>query len=321
MPDARFDYVHLDIVGPMSPSRGYRYCLTLIDRFSRWLEAVPIVDITSRTIIKAFFELGTKRIRATAYHPESNGLIERWHQTLKSALMCQATNEWADTLPVVLLKLRTSFKEDISASSAEMLFGKTLRLPREFFLEDELPNDPRFFVEPLCEMLRKIRPVPTAHHPNTNAKPFLLDIYSCKHVFLIEDTTRRPLDPPYSGLHRVVQRIIDHVFKINVDGRDITVSINRLKPAMSTPTSTATSQPPVSMTPASQPPYAASQPSISSSQQTTNPVRPSSTFLSVILPSLRVYEVPATHSVQCPVKRSILCNASISSHINGSFII
>lgn len=261
MPDARFDHVHLDIVGPMPPSRGYRYCLTLIDRFSRWLEAVPIKDITAETIVRAFFDtwiarygspacittdrgsqfegqifsaltdmLGTKRIRTTAYHPESNGLIERWHRSLKSAIMCQERNEWVDALPAVLLGLRTSYKEDINASTAEILFGKTLRLPGEFFIEEKPPRDPRMFVEPLRELLRSIRPVPTAHH--NNRKPFLFrDLYNCTHVFVRVDSTRRPLDPPYTGPHRVVQRISDQVFKVNIDGKDATISVNRLKPA------------------------------------------------------------------------------------------
>lgn len=35
-PESRFKHVHMDIVGPLPLDNGYRYCLTLIDRFSRW---------------------------------------------------------------------------------------------------------------------------------------------------------------------------------------------------------------------------------------------------------------------------------------------
>ena len=55
-PDARFSHVHLDVVGPLPPSNGHSYLLTCVDRFTRWPEAIPIVDVTAETICRVFME-------------------------------------------------------------------------------------------------------------------------------------------------------------------------------------------------------------------------------------------------------------------------
>ncbi|XP_050339727.1 uncharacterized protein LOC126766071 [Bactrocera neohumeralis] len=142
--------------------------------------------------------LGIHRIRTTPYHPQSNGLVERWHRTLKAALMCNNETPWSDMLPSVLLGLRTAYKPDLKASSAEMLFGTTLRIPGDFFDTASTPGDPQTFVRKYRQIIQAIRPTPTDHH--TKHKLFLLkNLDTCTHVFKRVDSIKKPLQQPYTG--------------------------------------------------------------------------------------------------------------------------
>ena len=54
-PTERFDHVHIDIVGPLPYSNGFKYLLTCVDHFSRWPEAIPLVDNKAKAVADAFF--------------------------------------------------------------------------------------------------------------------------------------------------------------------------------------------------------------------------------------------------------------------------
>ena len=78
--------------------------------------------------------------------------------------MCHGETQWTDTLSVVLLGLRTCLKEDLGVSVAKLVYGTTLKVPDEFFSSEEMPSDPRIFVEDFRVIMQKLRPRPTSHH-------------------------------------------------------------------------------------------------------------------------------------------------------------
>ncbi|KAA3670894.1 uncharacterized protein DEA37_0006525 [Paragonimus westermani] len=200
-PDARFSHIHVDLVGLLPSSNGKTFMFTCVDRFTRWPVVVPLSDISSATVARAFLELwianfgvpligtanrgsqfqsalfrslthplGCEHIRTTAYHPASNGIVERFHRQLKTSLMAQSTQSWTERLPLTLLSIRSVLKEDIQCSTAELVYGTSLRLP-----------------------------------------------------------VRRSLRPPFDGPFKVISRT-DKVFTIERCGKQVTVSVDRLKP-------------------------------------------------------------------------------------------
>ena len=167
--------------------------------------------------------------RMTAFHPAGNGLVERMHRSLKAAIMCQAQERWPDSLPLVLLGMRTAFKEDLQASVAELVYGETLRIPGELLTASPTAGDPSKVITQLRRHFEQLRPVPAARH----ASPAVFihkDLADSTHVFLRQDTLRRPLDPPYSGPHKVLART-KKTLRIVINGQHVTVSTGRVKPA------------------------------------------------------------------------------------------
>ncbi|GBM90896.1 hypothetical protein AVEN_46385-1 [Araneus ventricosus] len=76
--------------------------------------------------------------------------------------MAHLPENWLDSLPSVLLGIRSSFQPYLATSSAELVYGTTLKLPGEFF--SNTPVTTLSFLQMLRHHVRSSRPVPTKHH-------------------------------------------------------------------------------------------------------------------------------------------------------------
>ena len=116
-----------------------------------------------------FIGLGCKRIRTTLYHPISNDHIERFQCQLKSSLKSYPDfTNWMDILPMVLLGIRTTLKDDLRCTIAELVYGITLRLPGEFFDTSCANNavpDPSCYATKLKTAMQQLKAVPQLRNP------------------------------------------------------------------------------------------------------------------------------------------------------------
>lgn len=259
-PNARFEHVHIDIVGPLPPSEGFRYCLTCVDRFSKWPEAYPLENISAESIASTFYAgwisrfgpplrvttdqgtqfeaslfdalskfLGIARHRTSPYHPAGNGQVERFHRDLKAAIRAHNTNQWSTVLPTILLGFRAAWKEEIQATTAEMVYGTPIRLPGEFLHPSPGTADAATFVGKLKEAMQNLLPL-KPRKQNHRSVFVSKDLATCSHAFVRTDIIRKSLQPPYEGPFKVISRG-DKVFKLLMHGRNCTINIDRIKPA------------------------------------------------------------------------------------------
>ena len=76
----------------------------------------------------------------------------------------------------------------------------------------------------------KVKPVTVAHRYKKRVF-FFNELHTCTHVFLRVAAVKQPLERPYTGPHKVLERVSDHVYKIDDNGTAKTVSTEHLKPA------------------------------------------------------------------------------------------
>ena len=260
-PKRRFGHLHVDIVGPLPVSDGARYIFTSTERSTRWPEAIPIKEATSQACAEALLSgwisrfgvpdsitsdrgstftshiwtslatlMGTKVHHTTAYNPEANGMAERTHRTLKAALKARCTGpDWKAQLPWVLLGLRTSPKEGLQVSPAEMVFGEALTVPGEFFPPSAADSISEADLNHLRRTVGKYKPC-IQTHKNTRQQYIPKTLETCHHAFIRNDAHKTPLTRPYRGPYLILQRDAK-AYLLRIDGRQDWISIDRLKPA------------------------------------------------------------------------------------------
>ena len=268
VPNRRFAHINVDIVS-LPESNGYSHLLTIVDRYTRWPAAIPIRDMSAESVVDALAHgwissygipkaittdrgaqfssaiwrqllktWGIEPHLTSAYHPEANGLVERLHRRMKESLiaLCEdARHQWYWRLPMTLLAIRTTFKPDVGASPADLVYGEGLAIPGEILgnehLDDEeLLRRQRSLLANMRVEVERLQPQPCSSH----RRPAIYlpdDLQTATHVFVRRGGIQPNLMSPYEGPYRVANRN-DTNFDVHIPGKGIeTIAIARIKPA------------------------------------------------------------------------------------------
>ena len=95
-------------------------------------------NFTSKYFQEKMKEFGINHVTSSPYHPQSQGVVERFHQTLKTMIRkyCKANEtEWDQSIPYLLFAVRSSTNESLGVSPFDMVFGHHARGPLDMIRE------------------------------------------------------------------------------------------------------------------------------------------------------------------------------------------
>ena len=274
-----FERVLVDCVGPFPRTKsGNKFLLTIMCSATRFPEAIPMRKITAPAVVKAlvrFFsifglpkvlqtdqgsnfmsrifaqvlkQLNIAHCHSSAYHPESQGAIERFHQTLKSMLRkycLEFDKDWDEGVHLLLFAAREVVQESLGFSPAELVFAHTvrgpLRLLREKWLSDPKPQNLcdyvssfRFRLHRACELAKgNIAVVQTKMKTWFDKDAQLRRFSPGDQVLVLLPIPGSALQARYSGPYKIKEKLNDRDYIVNTPDRrrrSRLCHINMLKP-------------------------------------------------------------------------------------------
>jgi len=260
-----FSRVIIDCVGPLPKTKGgNQYLLTIMCSSTRFPEAIPMKNIKAPKIVAAlikFFtlvglpkaiqsdqgsnfmsgtlqqvmqELGIKQYTSSAYHPQSQGALERFHQSLKNMMKSycyEQGKDWDEGIHLLLFAVREAVQESLGFSPFELLFGREVRGPLKLLKESWLDDDIQLsLVEQVSKLRHRMTKAGELARANLEVSQQRMktwyDRRARKRTFKVGDKVLillpvqgQPLQARYGGSFTIDKKINDADYLVNTPGR------------------------------------------------------------------------------------------------------
>ena len=180
-------------------------------------------------------ELRIKQYRSSAYHPESQGALERFHQTLKNMIRsyCFDTEkDWDEGIHLLLFAVRESVQESLGFSPFELVFGHSVRGPLKLLKEKFLSNDetPLILLQYVSDFRNRLSRACEVARSNLKTSQGKMKARYDNHVIdrkfepgdkvlALLPIPGRPLQARYFGPYTIDKKTSDLNYIVNTPGR------------------------------------------------------------------------------------------------------
>ena len=179
--------------------------------------------------------MGMEKRRTCAYHPQSNGLVERAHQELKKLMRCllvpvaEATRcDWESVLPHTLMAYNNAIN-DTGCSPKQLLFATDIVLPAGL-VAPRAANGPKVLIHEYVSNLHHINALIRQHLYYERGPIRDFERSPPERVWLQVPVRKTSLENPFEGPYKVVAHQYPNI-TIAYKGGTRTVHITQVKPA------------------------------------------------------------------------------------------
>ena len=269
----------IDLIGPIKPASKSKkqYVLVIIDYSTRYPEAMAIKDITAEAVADGLWEFWTrlgipdevltdqgsqftstlmkevneflliKHKMTCPFSPQTNGLVEKFNDTLKQMikrLALEQPDQWDTFIPALLFAYREAPQDSLGFSPFELLYGRTVKGPmqvlRQIWTDEDISGETKTTAEYVVDLRNKIEETCKIARENLakaskrqakyfNKKTANRSFEEGEKVLLLRPVKSNKLELTWKGPYTVTKKVSPFDYQIQTERKLKIYHVNLMK--------------------------------------------------------------------------------------------